>query len=60
MRIGFFPLTLAAAVAAIRLTGAMATADAIGYIYLAVITTKLTRHSNAFAPAPTQGTRIEA
>jgi hypothetical protein len=60
VRIGLLPLTLAVAVAATRLTGAMATADAIGYIYLALITAKLTRHTGAFATTATQNARIEA
>ena len=60
VRIGLLPLTLAVTVAAVRLTGAMATADAIGYIYLAVITAKLTRHAGVFAPTATQNARIEA
>lgn len=60
VRIGLLPLTLAVTVAAARLTGAIATADAIGYIYLAVITTKLTRHAGVFVPTTPRNARIEA
>jgi hypothetical protein len=59
VRIGLLPLTLAVAVAATRLTGAFAAADAIAYVYLAVITTKLTRHTGAFARVPAQGARMD-
>ena len=59
MRIGLLPLTLAVAVAATRLTGAFAAADVIAYVYLAVITTKLTRHTGAFARVQAQGARMD-
>ena len=59
MQIGLLPLTLAVAVAATRLTGAFAAADVIGYVYLAVITTRLTRHTGAFARPQAQGARMD-
>jgi hypothetical protein len=59
VRIGLLPLALAVAVAATRLTGAFAAADVIAYVYLAVITTRLTRHTGAFARVHAQGARID-
>jgi hypothetical protein len=55
VRIGLIPLTLAVLVAATRLTGAIGAADLLAYGYLAVITTKLTRHANGFVPTRPQG-----
>jgi hypothetical protein len=49
------PLTLAVLVAATRLTGAIGAADLLAYGYLAVITTKLTRHAHGFVPTRPQG-----
>jgi hypothetical protein len=59
VRIGLIPLTLAVAVAATRLTGATGVADAIGYIYFAFITARMSRQVGALAPARAHIARLE-
>jgi hypothetical protein len=49
MRIGLMPLTLAVSVAATRLTGADLAADALAYVYLAVVTARLVRTQSLVA-----------
>jgi hypothetical protein len=50
VRIGVTPLLLAIAVAATRLTGAVVAADALAYVYLAVITSMAARAEAFTAP----------
>jgi hypothetical protein len=45
VRIGLTPLILSIVVVAVRLKGAHASADLLAYIYLTVITLRLTRTS---------------
>lgn len=59
VRIGLIPLTLAVAVAATRLTGPTGVADAIGYIYMAFITARMSRQAGALIPARAQSARLD-